>query len=221
MSWIRLKSADGHVLQAWQAQPAGKPRGCIVVLQEIFGVTNHIRNVCDRFAAQGWVAVAPALYDRVGRGHELPYGEQGIAQGRALKAGVTETQALADVEAAVDYLRPKGKVAVVGFCWGGTLAWLSAARLQGVSAAVAYYGTNIYDKVREQPRVPVLLHFGDHDKHILPEHVSAISKTWPQVPLYRYDADHGFNCDERPAYHRASAQLAGTRTEQFLESHLC
>ena len=221
MSWIQLKSADGHVLQAWQAQPAGKPRGCIVVLQEIFGVTNHIRNVCDRFAAQGWVAIAPALYDRVGRGHELPYGEQGIAQGRALKAGVTEAQALADVQAAVDHLRPKGKVAVVGFCWGGTLAWLSASRLQGVSAAVAYYGTNIHDNVREQPRVPVLLHFGDNDKHILPEHVSGISKTWPQVPLYRYDADHGFNCDERPAYHPASAQLAGTRTQQFLERHLC
>jgi carboxymethylenebutenolidase len=221
MAWIELKAADGHVLQAWEAQPAGKPRGCIVVLQEIFGVNAHIRKVCDRYASQGWLAIAPALFDRIGRGHELPYGDQGVAQGRALKARVTEVQSLADVQAAIDHLRPQGKVAVIGFCWGGTLAWLSASLLQGVSAAVAYYGTNIHDNVREQPRVPVLLHFGDRDKHIPPEHVDAIAKAWPQVSIYRYDAEHGFNCDERAAWHRPSADLAGIRTQQFLERHLC
>jgi carboxymethylenebutenolidase len=221
MAWIELKASDGHTLQAWCAAPSGKPRGSVVVLQEIFGVNGHIRNVCDRLAALGWLAIAPALFDRVARGTELGYGPEGMAQGRATKGGTSDELALRDVEAAVAYARRSGKVAVMGFCWGGTLAWLSATRLDGLACAVAYYGTNIHGYVQERPRVPVLLHFGEQDTHIPPEHVANIAAAHPGLPLYRYDAGHGFNCDERPAFHAPSAELAGQRTQQFLELHLC
>jgi carboxymethylenebutenolidase len=221
MAWIALKAADGHALQAWQAQPVGRPRGGVVVLQEIFGVNEHIRNVCDRLAAQGWSALAPALYDRVARGQEMGYGEAGVAQGREAKSRVGDAQALADVQAAIDHLQPQGRVAVMGFCWGGTLAWLAAARLHGVAAAVAYYGTAIHAHIAEKPRAPMLLHFGEQDTHIPPAQVDDIARAWPEIPVYRYEAGHGFNCDDRPAYHRASSELAGIRTQQFLERQLC
>lgn len=221
MAWIELRAADGHQLQAWEARPQGAPRGAVVVLQEIFGVNRHIRAVCDRLAAQGWLAVAPALFDRVSRGRELGYDATGMAAGRAGKEQVGEETALRDVQAAVSHAARFGQVAVMGFCWGGTLAWLAAARLPGVACAVAYYGTAIHAHREEQPRVPVLLHFGEQDTHIPPEHVNAVAAAHPELPLYRYEAGHGFNCDERPAFHAASAALAGERTRQFLESHLC
>jgi carboxymethylenebutenolidase len=221
MSWIELKAADGHTFKAWQAEPAGNPRGAIVVLQEIFGVNAHIRSVCDRYAAQGWLAIAPALFDRAAPGLEFGYDPDGMAGGRAAKAKVSEEGALADVQAAVKYAQRGGKVAVIGFCWGGTLTWLAATRLQGVACGIAYYGTNIHAHREEKPRVPVLLHFGDADTHIPPQHVQEIVTAQPQVPLYRYAAGHGFNCDVRPSFDRASAELAAARTQAFLEEHLC
>lgn len=221
MAWIELEAADGHALQAWEARPAGKAHGAVVVLQEIFGVNAHIRSVCDRLAGQGWYAIAPALFDRVQRGLEAGYDAEGMAAGRAAKGQVRERDALADVQAAIDHAQRSGKVAVMGFCWGGTLAWLAAARLYGVACAIAYYGTNIHQHREEKPRVPMLLHFGDRDTHIPPEHVEAIAQAHPKLPLYRYDAAHGFNCDVRPSFDRASAGMAGQRTQAFLEQHLC
>jgi carboxymethylenebutenolidase len=221
MAWIRLSAADGHALQAWCARPDGRPRGAIVVLQEIFGVNAHIRAVCDRWADQGWLALAPALYDRVAPGIEAGYGAEGIAQGRAIKEKLGDATALLDVQAAVDFAGSEGcGVAVIGFCWGGTLAWLAAARLRGLRAAVAYYGTNIAGYLGEAPRVPVLLHFGEQDTHIPPEHVRRIAAAWPQVPLHLYPAGHGFNCDQRPSWHADSAALAAARTREFLEEHI-
>jgi len=221
MAWTELTAADGHVLQAWVARPAGKPRGAIVVLQEIFGVNAHIRSVCERWAAEGWLAIAPALYDRVARGTETGYDPQGVARGRAAKEKLGDATALRDVQAAVALARAEGgRVAVMGFCWGGTLAWLAAARLPGVDAAIAYYGTNIAGYLDEAPKVPVLLHFGEQDTHIPPEHVQKIAAAWPGLALHRYPAGHGFNCDERPAYDAPSAQLAATRTREFLEEHI-
>lgn len=221
MAWIELKAADGHTLQAWEALPTGTPRGAVVVLQEIFGVNAHIRSVCDRLAAQGWYAIAPALFDRVQRGLEAGYDPEGMAAGRAAKGQVRERHALADVQAAIDHAQRSGKVAVMGFCWGGTLAWLAATRLYGLDCAVAYYGTQVYEHRDEQPRVPMLLHFGNRDTHIPPEQVDAIAQAHPDLPLYRYDAAHGFNCDVRPSHDRAGAELAGQRTQAFLEQHLC
>jgi carboxymethylenebutenolidase len=221
MAWIELKAADGHALQAWEAQPAGQPRGAVVVLQEIFGVNAHIRSVCDRLAAQGWYAVAPALFDRAQRGLEAGYDPEGMAAGRAAKAQVREADALADVQAAITRAQRAGQVAVMGFCWGGTLAWLAAARLQGLACGIAYYGTQIHEHRNEQPRVPMLLHFGNADTHIPPQHVDAIAQAHPDIPLYRYEAGHGFNCDVRASFDRASAELAATRTQAFLQDHLC
>lgn len=220
MAWIDLRAADGHAMRAWVARPAdsGPPRGAIVVLQEIFGANAHIRSVCEHWASRGWVAIAPSLFDRaVPTVPELGYGPQDIAQGRELKAQVSEELALLDVQAAVDHVAVRGTpVAVIGFCWGGTLAWLAAARLERLHAAVAYYGTNIAGNLQALPRVPVLLHFGEQDTHIPPEHVRQIAAACPQAELHVYPAGHGFNCEARAAFHAPSAELAGARTEQFL-----
>lgn len=222
MGWIDLQAADGQRLQAWQSLPAQAPRGAVVVLQEIFGVNDHIRSLCDRYAAQGWLAVAPSLFDRAGaQGVDLGYGPEGIARGVDLKARVGESSALLDVQAAIDHAAAaKLKVAVIGFCWGGTLAWLAAVRLHGLHGAIAYYGTQIASHLDALPRVPMLLHFGETDTHIPPDHVQRIAAACPQAELHRYPAGHGFNCDARAAFHAPSAEIAGARTRQFLEDRL-
>ena len=224
MGWTALQAGDGHTLQAWVAVPQGAPRGAVVVLQEIFGVNAHIRSLCERYAQQGWLAVAPALFDRVLPGQELAYDAAGIAQAREVKANISDAQALLDVQAAIDHAAAQAgrhaPVTVMGFCWGGTLAWLSAARLRGLSGAIAYYGTNIAGYLGEAPRVPVLLHFGALDAHIPQDHVDSIAAAWPAVALHRYPAGHGFNCDDRAAFDAPSAALAAQRTQEFLETTL-
>lgn len=218
---MELTAADGHRFQAYCARPAGAPRGAMVVVQEIFGVNAHIRSLCDRFAAEGYLALAPALYDRVERGVELAYGPEGVARGREVRQRVTDDMAMLDVAASVTCARAEaGRVGVIGFCWGGTLAWLSACRLGKVSAAVAYYGTNIAGYVNEAPKVPVLLHFGEQDSHIPPAHVEKIRAAYPAIELHLYPAGHGFNCDDRAAYEPASARQAWERTLAFLAHHL-
>ncbi len=222
MAWIELVAADGHALRAWKATPDAPSRGAIVVVQEIFGANTHIRSLCDRYAAQGWTAVAPSLFDRAAAAvPELGYGPQDMAQGRELKARVGDDAALLDLQAAIDQVAaPASKVAVIGFCWGGTLAWLAASRLKGLHAAVAYYGTNIAGHLNALPQVPVLLHFGEHDTHIPQEHVRQIAAACPQAELHVYPAGHGFNCDARAAFHTPSAELAAARTERFLRNAL-
>lgn len=222
MAWIELQAADGHRLHAWQATPTTPPRGGIVVLQEIFGVNAHVRSLCERHAAQGWLTVAPSLFDRaVAEVPEMGYGADDIAQGLALKGRIDEGDALLDVQATIDHLQARGlKVAGIGFCWGGTLAWLAATRLQGVQAVIAYYGTHIAGHLDEAPRVPVMLHFGATDSHIPPEHVERIAAACPQAALHVYPAGHGFSCDARAAFHLPSAELAGARSAQFLKDEL-
>lgn len=219
---VQLQAADGQQVPAYVAQPAGRPRGAVVVLQEIFGVNAHVRSVCDRYAASGWRAVAPSLFDRaVAEVPEIGYGPDGVALGRELKGRVDDDRALRDVQAAIDHLAAGGgPVAVVGFCWGGTLAWLAAVRLQGLQAAIAYYGTNIAGHLDATPRVPVLLHFGKLDAHIPAEHVQQIAAAFPQAALHVYPAGHGFACDARAAHHPPSAELAGARTASFLKDKL-
>ena len=222
MGWIDLKAADGHRLRAWQARPPTPPRGALVVLQEIFGVNAHVRTVCDRYAASGWLAVAPSLFDRaVADAPEIGYGPDGIAQGRELKGQVEDAAALLDVQAAIEHAGAGGlPVAVVGFCWGGTLAWLAAARLRGLRAAIAYYGTQIADHLDVTPQVPLLLHFGAQDAHIPAEHVQQIAAAFPLTELHVYPAGHGFACDARAAYHAPSAELAAERSALFLKDRL-
>lgn len=217
---ITLAAKDGHKLQAYRADPSGKPRGALVVLQEIFGVNNHIRRVADGFAAQGYVAVAPALFDRVKPGIELGYDQKSVEAGREIRPKVPLEGTLADLQAAIDHAAPFGKVGVVGYCWGGSLAFLAATRLQGVAAAVGYYGGMIAAHAQERPKVPTLLHFGDHDQSIPMSDVEKVKAARPDVSIYVYNAGHGFNCDERASYSPEAAKTALERTLKFFAEHI-
>ncbi len=220
---VRLTAADGHRLDAYLATPAAAPRGGVVVIQEIFGVNPHIRDVCDRYAAEGYLAIAPAMFDRVERGVELAYDPDNLKRAQGLRRQLTDwNQALADAEAAADHLRRAGagKVAIVGYCFGGEVAWIAAARGR-FDAAVAYYGHAIVHLLDETPKVPVIMHFGTTD-HLIPlADVEAIRAARPDVPVYVYEgAGHGFNCDRRPSYHAASAELALERNRALLHEHV-
>jgi carboxymethylenebutenolidase len=214
---VELAAADGHKLAAYLAEPQGRPRGGIVVIQEIFGVTRHIRAVADQYAAAGYLAIAPALFDRVERGVDVPYTD--MAKGFGYMQAVKDDDVMLDVQAAVDRVRPAGKVGVVGFCWGGTMAYLSAARLN-IDAAVAYYGGGINRRTAEKPRVPVMFHFGEKDAHIPASAVAEIRSAYPQGIYHLYPADHGFNCTDRASFESASARLALERSLEFLHRHV-
>ena len=222
---LQLQAADGQPCAACCARPAATPRAGLVVLQEIFGVNAHIRAVCDRFAADGYLAIAPALFDRAEPGVQLPYGPEGVARGKLLRAQVPDALALRDVAAAVAEARrqlgtPSARVGIVGYCWGGTLAWLAACELPGVDAAVGYYGSGVAGYAGLQPQAPVMLHFGLRDAGIPSSDVEKTRAAHPAVPVYQYDAGHGFNCDDRAAYDAAAATLALERTRAFLAEHL-
>ena len=219
-SMISLKAADGVSIGAYLAEPSGAPRGGMVVLQEIFGVNGHIRDVADRYAAQGYRAVAPALFDRVKPDVELGYDESGMTNGVALAKQTVPEKTLQDVQAAIEEAAKAGPVGVVGYCWGGTLAFESASQLTGVAAAVGYYGGGIANALDKQPKVPLMLHFGEHDTHIPIADIETIKATLPDTPVYTYPAGHGFNCDQRGSYDKASADLALSRTLPFLKENV-
>jgi carboxymethylenebutenolidase len=221
----QLKAADGTTFPAYVAQPAGKPRGAVVVLQEIFGVNAHIRAVADGYAADGYLAVAPATFNRAKAGVELGYTPDDIKTGFEFKAAVEALPApgvLQDIQAAVDFASQAGKVAVMGYCWGGLLTWRAACLLKGVSAAVPYYGGGITteEEVARHPQCPVLAHFGERDHWIPLEGVRAFQAAHPEVQVHIYAADHGFNCDQRGAFEATAAALARQRTLAFLSQHL-
>jgi len=223
--FVDLTAADGFVFPAYVAEPAGKPKGAIVVVQEIFGVNAHIRAVADGYAAQGYLAVAPATFHRVQPGVELGYTEDDMKVGFGYKTAVEALPApgvLQDLQAAVDYAARAGKVGIVGYCWGGLLVWRSAAAVTGLSAAVSYYGGGMTagDEPKRIPRVPVLAHFGDQDHWIPLETVEAFKAAQPNVEVHVYAANHGFNCDQRGSYNEAAATLALQRTHAFFAQHL-
>jgi carboxymethylenebutenolidase len=214
---VELAAADGHRLSAYLAEPQLKPRGGIVVIQEIFGVTRHIRAVADQYAAAGFLAIAPALFDRVERNVDVPYTD--MARGFGYVQALNNEQVMLDVQAAIERVRAAGKVGVVGFCWGGTVAYLAAARTK-IDAAVAYYGGGINRHTAEMPQVPVMFHFGEKDKHIPQSAVADIKAAYPQGIYHIYPADHGFNCTDRASFDPASAQLALERSLEFLHRHV-
>ncbi|HSN33477.1 MAG TPA: dienelactone hydrolase family protein [Ideonella sp.] len=222
MSQIELAAADGHRLGAYVAAPAGKPRGAIVVVQEIFGVNSHIRSVADGYAADGWLAVAPALFDRIERGVETGYADADIQRGIALKGASSNDKALLDIAAAIAHAAKAGgaKVGIVGYCWGGLLAWMAACKLDGLACAVCYYGGGMPDQKSLVPRCPVLAHFGDKDHAIPLQGVQAFRTARPEVEVHLYAAGHGFNCDQRGSYDAAAAKLARERSLAFFERHL-
>ncbi len=217
---ITLTASDGFVLGAYKADPQGKPRGGLVVLQEIFGVNAHIRSVADRYAALGYACIAPALFDRVKPGVELGYEGPDMQEGVALNKQTRREDTLKDVAAAIAALAPAGRVGVIGYCWGGTLAYAAACELTGLSAAVGYYGGGIVAMLDSKPTVPVMLHFGEKDTHIPLSDVDRIRTSMPSMPVFVYSAGHGFNCDMRGSYDKPSADLALSRTLPFLEENV-
>ncbi|MBA2673934.1 dienelactone hydrolase family protein [Ramlibacter sp.] len=224
-TYVHLKAADGFVFPAYVAEPDGPPRGGIVVVPEIFGVNSHIRAVADGFAAEGYLAVAPATFERVQRGVELGYRAHDMQAGSALKKSAEALPApgvLPDLQAAVQHAAHGGKVGIVGYCWGGLLAWRAACELDGLTAAVTYYGGGMAGETEaaRKPRVPVLSHFSDRDKSIPMEGVEAFRKVHPEVEMHVYPAEHGFNCDQRGAWNAEAAQQARARTLAFFGKHL-
>lgn len=218
---ITLTAEDGHRLAAYRATPAGTPRGALVVVQEIFGVNSHIRNVTDKFAADGYVAIAPALFDRVERDFETGYAPADIERGRAVRGKLQIEDAVRDVAAAVKEAGKTGlKVGVVGYCFGGTIAWLAATRIPGVAAASSFYGGGVADTAAEQPKCPVIFHFGETDASIPKDHWDRIKAHHPSIPMHIYPAGHGFSCDERGSFHEPSARQARQRTIDFFREHV-
>lgn len=225
--FMDLKAADGFSFPAYVAEPAGKPKAAVVVLQEIFGVNAHIQQVSDRFAAQGYLAVAPALFERVEKGVDIGYNEATMKAGMALKAAVLALPGagiMQDIQAAIDHAAKAsgGKVGIIGFCFGGLLAWRSADLLTGLSAAVPYYGGGMVapDEIARKPKVPVMAHLSDHDHSAPMEGVNALIKAHPDVQVHLYNADHGFNCDHRGAYNEDASKLARERTLAFFAKQL-
>jgi carboxymethylenebutenolidase len=217
-----LTSADKFQLGAYRADPVGAAKGGIVVIQEIFGVNHHIRAVCDRLAGEGYAAVAPALFDRQVKDFQSGYTPDEIAEARKFVANPDWGATLRDTQAAIDELKSSGPVAIMGFCMGGTVAFLAACRLNGLSAAVCYYGGQIAKNADEKPKVPVLMHFGDQDASIPMSDVETIKKKrGADSEIYVYaGAAHGFHCDERGSFHEPSAKLAWQRSMEFLKKHL-
>ena len=223
--FIDLTAKDGFSFPAYVAEPVGTPKGGIVVIQEIFGVNSHIRAVADGYAAAGYLAIAPATFERVQRGVDLGYDAEGMTEGSALKSAVEALPApgvMQDIQAAVEYAAKAGKVGVVGYCYGGLLTWRAAESVGGLAAAAPYYGGGMTspDDASRQPKVPVLAHFGSKDHYISLESVEAFRKAQSGVEVQIYEADHGFNCDQRGSYNAPAAQLARERTLAFFATHL-
>jgi len=227
-SFQSITSSDGFVLPAYVTQPVGVPKGAIVVLQEIFGVNSHIQAVAEAYAAQGYLAVAPSTFHRVQIDVNLGYTTDDVNTGKALKAAAEaiQPQVMLDVQAAVDFAvkqLPAGKkVGVVGYCWGGLLTWRAASLIQGISAAVPYYGAGmtVGTELARQPHCPVMVHFGDQDTSIPMDTVRTFVAAQPEVEVQIYMANHGFNCDHRGAFNAPAAELAFKRTLDFFTINL-
>ncbi len=217
----QLRAVDGHTVGAYEALPSSEPRGSIVVIQEIFGVNQHVRNVVDGFAESGYAAIAPQLFDRNVRDVELGYEEKDIAEGFRLAFNESSREhVLMDLQSAVEEIGKYGSVGTVGYCWGGLLSWVSACSLRGLAASVVYYGGGIANELDKTLSCPVMMHFGELDSMIPMDQVESIRKANPDSEIYTYPADHGFNCDHRDSFDAQSASLAQQRTLAFFENHV-
>jgi len=218
---IRLKASDSSELGAYRADPGGAPKGAIVVIQEIFGVNHHIRSVCDRLAAEGYVAIAPSIFDRIEPNFQCGYTPEEVAIARKFVANPDWEAMLRDSQAAIDAVKPIGPVGIVGFCLGGSVSYAAATKLSGLSAAVGFYGGAIARFADDKPKVPTQLHFGEKDTGIPLSDVETIRSKRPEVEIHVYPgAQHGFNCEERASYDEPSARIARQRANEFFARHL-
>jgi carboxymethylenebutenolidase len=213
---IELTASDGHKLQAWRAEPKGKPRGALIVVQEIFGVNSHIQSVADGYAADGYLAIAPAFFDRAQRGVNLGYTPPDIEVGRTFIPKMQWDTVMKDAAAGMDNVESAGKVGIVGYCWGGTASWMAASRLSGVACAICYYGGGIPNNIGEKPKAPVMFHWGEKDQSIPIDAAKKVIAAHPEAQSFIYNAGHGFNCDQRGSFDAESAKLARSRSIEFL-----
>jgi carboxymethylenebutenolidase len=217
---IELKAADGHQFSAYVAEPAGKPRGALIVVMEIFGVNSHIRKVADEYAAEGYLAIAPAFFDRVQRGLDVGYTPQDIEMARGLMQKMKFDDALKDAEAAREHVESAGKVGILGYCWGGALSFKAACNLDGLACAGAYYGGAIPSMINEKPKCPVMFHWGETDHSIPLDKAKEVAAAHQDQIHYFYPAGHGFNCDQRGSFDAESSNTARARTLEFLRKHI-
>ena len=217
---IELSASDGHQFAAYLAQPSGTAKGGIVVIQEIFGVNSHMRSVADDYAAQGYLAIVPALFDRIEPRIELGYEQDDITQGLEYKNTVGNDAPMKDVAAARDVVKSAGRVGVVGYCWGGALTWLAACKVDGLSAASSYYGGGIGGMIDLDAKCPVIFHFGEEDHAIPMTEVNSVKAAKPDCPVLVYPAGHGFNCEQRGSHHPESKKIARERTLQLFAKHV-
>ena len=217
---IELIASDGHKLSAYRAEPAGKPKGALIVAMEIFGVNSHIRSVADGYAADGYLAIAPALFDRVQRGYEAGYSQEEIQTGIGFIQKINLDDTMKDLGAALGNVSTAGKVGMVGYCWGGTATWKAACTLDGLACAIPYYGGGITGLTGLKAKCPVLFHWGETDHSIPLDKAKAFAEAHADQTHYFYPAGHGFNCDQRGSYDKPSAEAARRRTLEFLAKHV-
>jgi len=219
--FIELTASDGHKFSAFRADPSGKARGGVVVIPEIFGVNSHIQQVTDGFAADGYLAVAPAMFDRAQRKYDTGYSQPEIQAGVAVMQKLDLDKALTDVKAAITIAKEGGKVGIVGYCYGGTVSWMAAARASGLACAVPYYGGGMHGLIKEKPKVPVMCHFGETDQSPTLAQAKEIAAAHPEITAHFYaGAGHGFNCDQRGSWNAEASKLARSRTIEFFRKHL-
>lgn len=218
--FVQLTASDGHQFDAYVAEPAGKPRGLVVIAPEIFGVNSHIQSVTDGYAQDGYLAIAPAFFDRGQRKYDAGYTQPDIAAGVEIMKKISFDDAMLDVAAALEYGKSAGKAGIVGYCWGGVLAWLAAGRVAGLSCSAPYYGGAIPNFLKETPKCPVMFHFGETDHSITLEQAKVVAAAYPNEQSFFYPAGHGFNCDQRGSYDAASAKLARERTIELLRKNV-
>ena len=219
--FIELKASDGHKLAAYLAEPSGRARGGVVVIPEVFGVNSHIKAVAEGYAADGYRAVSPAMFDRAQRNYDTGYSQPEIEAGVAIMQKLDWKQSMLDVEAAIAEAKKAGKVGIVGYCYGGTVSWVAAARAGGLACSAPYYGGGMPGFIGEKPKCPTLCHFGEQDQSPTLEQSKAIAAAHPEMTAHFYaGAGHGFNCDQRGSWNADAAKLARSRTLEFFREHL-
>lgn len=217
---ISMTMSDGATIGVYHSEPEGGRRGGLVLIQEIFGVTDHIKELCDGYAAEGYEVLAPALYDRVAPGLQASYSQEDVQKAiRISRQQHPFELSIADTQTCIDALKDKGPVFITGYCYGGSVSWAAAARCDGLAAASCYYGSLIPKLADETPRCPTIAHFGRHDSSIPLESVEQVQRLQPEVKIYVYDAGHGFNSDRRSDYHPESAKLARQRTLELFRAN--